>query len=312
MPVDSDPAASQLGFCPQCGRLMADEQGPLCDRCAPAPVSDAVHQGGTPVTWLLVLITAVASAIGLAFTHEQFPPGSIFGPDLAGGEWWRLVTAIFVHLSLGHFLWNMIPLGFFGLRLERILGHWTFLAFYLACGVSGSVASVYLTPEIPGAGASGAVFGVCAGLFVYYATRLRTLSHVQKTRLAALGIYTASAFWRGLFDAHVDNGSHLGGLAAGIVLGVLLCGRAGSTAVRRSGLFLAAGLLLVAAGCSFRPSHRYLVHIDAASRAIKRGQKDLASSELRIALAMKPDSRLGHFLEEKIEQQAQPAQSDSQ
>lgn len=302
----------ELAVCPQCGRLMADEPGPLCDRCAPAPAADLAAPAATPVTWLLILVTAIASAIGLVFSHEQFPLGAVFGPNLAGGEWWRLGTAIFVHLSLGHFLWNMIPLGFFGLRLERILGHWTFLAFYLVCGVSGTVASAYLTPEIPGAGASGAVFGVCAGLFVYYATRLRTLSHVQKTRLAALGIYTASAFWRGLFDAHVDNGSHLGGLAAGIVLGVLLCGRAGLTAVRRSGLFLAAGLLLVAAGCSFRPSHRYLVHIDSAARALKRGQNDLASSELRVALAMKPDSRLGLFLEEKIEQQAQPVQSDSQ
>lgn len=288
---------------------MADEPGPLCDRCAPPPVAEAAAQAATPVTWILILVTAVASAIGLAFTHEQFPLGAIFGPNIAGGQWWRLVTALFVHLSLGHFLWNMIPLGFFGLRLERILGSWTFLAFYLTCGVTGSIASVFLTPEVPGAGASGAVFGICGGLFVYYAEHLRSLSRTQKIRLAALGVYTFYAIWGGLFDARVDNGAHMGGLASGVLLGILLFGRAGMTAGRRRALFLAVVVLLAGAAWSFRESHLYLVHIDSAARALKSGQRDLAESEVRTALAMKPDSRLGQFLQAKIDADRQPGDS---
>jgi rhomboid protease GluP len=282
---------------------MADEAGPLCDQCEPAPASEA--SAGEPwVTGTLVAVTAIASAVGLIFTREQFPLGAKFGPNIAGGEWWRLVSAFFVHNSLGHFVWNMIPLGFLGSKLERVLGHWAFLAFYLACGVTGSVVSLFAEPELPGAGASGAVFGVCAGLFVHFALRLRTLSRNQRIKLVVLGAYIWLAFWPGFADLHVDNPCHIGGLAAGAILGCVLSLGFGRSRLARRLTFAAAAILLAVGSFEFRQHNLYLVHLDAAARAIQSGKTDLAAEELRTAQAMKPDSPIGQFLKQKLDDAA--------
>jgi rhomboid protease GluP len=239
----------------------------------------------------------------VAFTDEQFPLGANFGPYVAGGQWWLLLTAIFCHYSLGHYVWNMIPLGFLGSKLERILGHWVFLAFYLACGLTGSILSLFLSPERPGAGASGAVFGVCAGLFVLYAMRFRDLTHKQRTKLACLGIYTGYGMWTGFFDPHVDSGDHIGGLAAGALLGLIFSRRFARRAIARRWILLAAVLAIAMGAWSFRQTHLYLVHLDAAERAMRSGQREVAETELRTALKMEPGSALGKFLEQKLEQE---------
>jgi rhomboid protease GluP len=294
-----------IPICPRCGRLMADESGPLCDQCdpipAPAPVAAPVVPLEPWTTWTLIVVTAVASAAGLIFTHEQFPLGAGYGPGIAAGAWWRLVTAFFVHNSLGHFLSNMIPLGFFGSRLERILGHWTFLCFYLACGATGSIVSLFAAPEQISCGASGAVFGVCAGLFVHYALRLRTLSRKQRIRLVVLGMYIWLAFWPGFADILVDNFDHMGGLGAGLILGCVLSLPFARTPVVRSLVFAAAGIVLALGAFGFRQHNFYLVHLDAAARDLQNGKTDLAAQELRVAREMNPDSLLGNFLQWKLD-----------
>jgi membrane associated rhomboid family serine protease len=246
-------------------------------------------------------VTVVSSAAWLTFTHEQFPLGAQFGPGIAAGEWWRLVTAFFVHNSLGHFIWNMIPLAFLGSRLERILGHWTFLGFYFACGVTGSVVSLLADPEQAGCGASGVVFGVCAGLFVHYALRFRTLSRKQWIGLVALGMYTGMAFWPGFADPNVDTPCHAGGLAAGAILGCVLSLRLGRPALVRGMTFAATGIVLTVGAFEFRQRNLYLVHLDAAAHAIQSGKIDLAAEELRVAQQMKPDSATGKFLQQKLD-----------
>jgi rhomboid protease GluP len=280
---------------------MADETGPLCDQCDPVPVPAPVAPLEPWTTWTLIAVTALASAAGLIFTHEQFPLGARYGPGVAAGAWWRLASAFFVHNSLGHFVWNMIPLWFFGSRLERILGRWTFLCFYLGCGITGSIVSLLALPEQAGSGASGAVFGVCAGLFVHYALRLRTLSRKQRIRLVALGMYIWLAFWPGFADIRVDNFCHMGGLAAGLILGYVLSQPFARPPAIRSLVFAVAGIVLAAGAFGFRRHNLYLVHLDAAARAIQNGNTDLAAQELRVAEEMKPDSAMRKFLQQKLD-----------
>src|SRR6185437_11294506 len=141
--AEESAAGAKSNACLQCGWLLAEEPGPLCDRCDPpavrfAPV-DAGPEFHAGVTWSLILSTTVASAVALGFTHEGSPLGAIFGPAVANGRWWLLLTAVFVHYSLGHWFVNVIGLWFLGKRLERIVGNWTFLAFYLACGAIGNI-----------------------------------------------------------------------------------------------------------------------------------------------------------------------------
>jgi rhomboid protease GluP len=284
---------------------MADETGPLCDRCDPVPVPAPVVPLQPWTTWTVIAVTAVASAAGLIFTHEQFPLGASYGPGIAAGAWWRLVSTFFVHNSLGHFLSNMIPLWFFGSRLERTLGHWTFLCFYLACGAAGSIVSLFAAPEQVSCGASGAVFGVCAGLFVHYALRLRTLSRNQRIKLVVLGMYIWLAFWPGFADIHVDNFCHMGGLGAGLILGCVLSLPCARSLVVRSLVFAAAGIVLAAGAFGFRQHNFYLVHLDAAARAIQNGKNGLAAEELHVAREMKPDSAIGKFLQQKLDSPSQ-------
>jgi rhomboid protease GluP len=254
------------------------------------------------VTWSLFGIIAVASVVALAYTHEQFPLGAFFGPSVAGGQWWLLLTACFVHNSFVHFTSNMVPFLFFGRRLERILGHWTFLAFYLTCGVTASLVSVIAHPEAPGYGASGAVFAVCAGLIAHSSLRLHRFSRKQWIKLAVLVAFAAFSAWPSRPELHVDNAAHIAGLSAGLLLGFILSLPFAHSAVRRCAVFSAAAFLLVLGAAAFRWHDLYLVHLDSAARAKQSGKLDVAARELHTALAMKPDSPVGEFLLRKLEQ----------
>src|SRR5690606_11846286 len=83
--------------------------------------------------------------------------GGNFGPAIADGEWWRLITAVFVHIGMVHLLSNMLTLGFIGYALEPLLGKQRFLTAYLLSGITGSLLSMYVHPHIISAGASGAI-----------------------------------------------------------------------------------------------------------------------------------------------------------
>lgn len=103
-----------------------------------------------PITSALIVVTAFASFVADRFRRDFAPFGAGFGTKTLGGEWWRLLTANFVHKSLFHLLGNLFFLWFFGKRMERILGKWTFLLFYLSCGVACRIVSIAARPEAAG------------------------------------------------------------------------------------------------------------------------------------------------------------------
>ena len=125
----------------------------------------------TPVTWLLIAINVAAFAVTSRLSHNQFDIEHLvrFGADAGiitlGGQWWRLVTSMFLHVGILHLASNMVCLVFLGRDAERALGSGVFLGGYLLSGMTGSVVSVAAHAQVVSAGASGAVFGV-AGLLV--------------------------------------------------------------------------------------------------------------------------------------------------
>lgn len=128
------------------------------------------------------------------------------------GEWYRLITAAFLHWSILHIAFNMLVLVMLGPPLERLLGHVRFVVLYLLAALGGSVASYAFSPmNTVSVGASGAIFGLMAAL-VIAGRHLR----VDVTQVAILlGINLVIGFIPG---GSIDWRAHLGGLVVGAAL----------------------------------------------------------------------------------------------
>ena len=154
--------------------------------------------------------------------------GAMYGPAITEDhEYWRLVTAAFLHFGISHIANNMFLLLLMGDRLEQALGHVKYLILYLVSAVGANLFSMVfdlrLDPETfyrtVSAGASGAVFGVIGGLLwavVRNRGRLEDLSARQ------MMIFAGLSFYYGLTAAGVDSKAHFGGLVTGFVMCMFL------------------------------------------------------------------------------------------
>ena len=185
-----------------------------------------------------------------------------------GGDWWRLLTAMFVHANLIHLLVKLFFFWFFGKRMEAILGGRSFLLFYLSCGLAGNLVTVAILPEAMSYGASGAVYGLAGGLVAAFGMKVRRLSMRQWWKLALLAIWVAWTIHEGFSDAEINNAAHLGGLLAGLALGAILASGLIQTAKDRQWVFVGAALVFLVGCISIRYCNRYVVHADAANRAL--------------------------------------------
>ena len=138
------------------------------------------------------------------------------------GEWWRLLTATFLHWNLAHVALNMWALWNAGRLTERLYGSTTFLAMYLASGILGSLASIAWNPTVVSAGASGAVFGVLGALLACTLREHGLPRVVVKAHRWSTLTFVVLNLALGAISPNTDNAAHLGGLAAGLVLGWLL------------------------------------------------------------------------------------------
>jgi rhomboid protease GluP len=182
------------------------------------------------VPLLVALNVAVFVALALAgagvvsphpAVHVRF--GSNFGPLTADGEWWRLVTGAFMHFGVVHLALNMWVLWDAGRLAERLFGAVAFLFIYVAAAVVASLASIAWNPWVNSAGASGAIFGVIGALLAYMADRSHGVPFaIMRAHRNSLLVFATYSFLFGLLATGVDNAAHLGGLAAGGLLGWIL------------------------------------------------------------------------------------------
>jgi rhomboid protease GluP len=141
------------------------------------------------------------------------------------GEYYRLFTAMFLHLNLAHLLMNSYSLYILGRDVESLFGTARFGVVYLLGGLSGSLASFIFTPN-PSVGASGAIFGLIGAAMVYFyqhrqlhgAGGRRYLN--QLVMLLVLNLSLALLPSRDGF--RLDNAAHIGGLIGGIIVAVLI------------------------------------------------------------------------------------------
>ena len=149
--------------------------------------------------------------------------GAVYVPLVVReGEYYRLLTAVFMHFGISHLVNNMVILFVLGDNLERALGKVKYLVFYLICGVGANVFSMVVSIReyelAVSAGASGAIFGVIGGL-LYVVIRNRGRLEDLSTRQLAL--FVACSLYFGFTSTGIDNAAHVGGLVLGFLLAAI-------------------------------------------------------------------------------------------
>jgi membrane associated rhomboid family serine protease len=167
--------------------------------------------------------------------HQPIPPGfHLVG--VAHGEWWRLITAAFLHYGPLHLGINMYSLYFAGTLLEQLIGRWRFALLYFASGIAGSAGAMVWSPNQVTVGASGAIFGILGGLFV-----LERRGNIATGGQIA-GLIVLNLIFTFALSSFISVGGHVGGLIGGVVIMLLL------VAYRRSWVMsVGAGVAVVAA-----------------------------------------------------------------
>jgi rhomboid protease GluP len=227
-------------------------------------------------------------------TEELQALGAIYGLSILDGEWWRLLTAAFVHVGFVHLAFNMWALWNLGNVAERMFGNLTFLLIYLVSAIGGSLASLLWHPQITSAGASGAIFGVAGALVAFLRVgRIDVPREVVRQLLSSLVFVVGFNLIFGAVVPGIDNAGHIGGLAVGLLSGAVLNRSlpSGRRSYRRYLLIPVLFLLFLLAGriaLERSPNHPELL-AEKATKLQGEGRNAEAVEELTRAVERDPE-----------------------
>jgi membrane associated rhomboid family serine protease len=235
--------------CSECGRGICPDcmtYGPVGIRCpdhastggrAPAPrratrqAGLSLSQYGPWVTFLLiganVGVFLMQLALGSGFRPQTdwiFQNGALYGPLVAEGEWWRLITATFLHGNLLHIGLNMLVLWIIGPPLEDYLGHGRYALLYVVSGLAGSAGALLWSPNAVTVGASGAIWGIMGAALVLEARRIYVFGG------QAMGLVLLNLVFTFVIPG-VSIGGHMGGLAGGALCALAFSSLRGTPAM---------------------------------------------------------------------------------
>src|SRR3989442_5721115 len=245
------------------------------------PVGTATAFAVTSVVFILMTMAG-----GPANRDVLLAFGASCRPYFLGGEYWRAVMPMFLHLTHVHLLLNLYALCLFGPELERLYGCGPFALTYVSAGTGGSLGSMLMSRQI-GAGASGAVLGICGALLVARYVRPSGLSEREYAlfrRPLILTVAITLAF--GWIVPGIDNWAHIFGLFAGAGVRWLLrknheyWGEAGAGLLRWP-LVIALSTVCLAASATI---DRYPV-LRRVNTLIQEGEKSLAHGDRVQALS---------------------------
>ncbi|HET9677587.1 MAG TPA: rhomboid family intramembrane serine protease [Solirubrobacterales bacterium] len=235
--------------CSNCGRPICPEcmtptpVGMRCPECSQQRTRVVRNPTGTPAglqaapaTYALIAINVIVFLIeiasgsgGLGEQHGKLIVDyGLFGPFVAEGEWYRLLTTGFLHASFLHIGFNMLLLYFLGRLLEPALGTPRFLALYFASLLAGSFGALILEPNSLGIGASGAIFGLAGAAFII--ARGRGMDALA----GEIGFLIVFNLIFSFVSPRISIGAHVGGLIGGIVCALaIVAGERGMLGERR-------------------------------------------------------------------------------
>jgi membrane associated rhomboid family serine protease/Flp pilus assembly protein TadD len=225
--------------CPKCGQeyVLSPEQAfePLCTNCqkrasaesyarlvafGPKPIVTRVLIGANVAVYLIMVAVGISWIEPSQWDLIRF--GADFGPLTLTGQWWRLLTNMFVHVGLIHLALNMWCLWVLGDLAERFMGRKAFTFLYFASGLAASLGSLAWDPARVSAGASGAIFGAVGGMVSYlYLKKAPIDLRFAKERLKSLSIFIGINLIWGL-QSGIDNAAHVGGLIGGLAIGAVM------------------------------------------------------------------------------------------
>ena len=208
----------------------------------------------TTLVGMNVAVFVVMVLTGVSPTQPTVPQllkwGANWGPLSLGAEPWRMLASNYVHVGIIHIALNMWCLWSLGFLAERVFDPWTYVLIYTSCGLAGSLASLWWHPLIPGAGASGAIFGLAGALIAaLYLGHLPISRQAIQGTLKSLLTFAGYNLFFGAVARGIDNSAHIGGLVAGLTLGAVLAKHlTAPPEIRegwRRGVFVAAAVVLL-------------------------------------------------------------------
>ena len=179
------------------------------------------------VTWgvlLIVLATYIWSYIQYGTTEEAIPLILMGARNnylmILNNEWWRLLSAAFLHIGLQHLVMNSLSIYFVGIELEPLLGHWRFAVLYLVSAIGGNIFSFALNGDAISAGASTALFGLFAAFVIL--AYLYPESAALRQRGANFLMLLVINLVMGINGSGSDNWGHFGGIVYGVLVTFVL------------------------------------------------------------------------------------------
>lgn len=235
----------------------------------PRPLS--VRRSGVTLALVAVNVAAFAWLVAPASVDEGdlVRAGALFRPAVLAGEWWRALTAMFLHAGWLHLGLNMYGLFLLGRFAEGVLGKARYLVVYVASGLCGAAASTAVGAGALSVGASGAIMGLCGGLIVTLVLRRGAWPEAwRRTLLVNLTFLGALQIFIGFQVPMIDNATHVGGMVggAGTTLlmapgGLLASSPSGRLFARISAALCAAVILAAAAFAALSPLPRTLARL---------------------------------------------------
>ena len=173
------------------------------------------------ITYWLIAVNVIIYVIPILFGqyNDLINNYSVWGPAIREGQYYRLLTGIFLHGGILHLLFNCYALYVIGAQVENFLGRIKFIIIYLVSGITGALFSVIFGGNFASIGASGAIFGLL-GALVYFGYHYRVyLGTVIKSQIIPLIVLNLLL---GFCVSGIDNFAHIGGLIGGTLMSIAL------------------------------------------------------------------------------------------